>query len=122
MLWTSIIRQLPITPSANNPLITEEPLAIVSATAHSSLNSPIVDHHDELVPGSPMSSNAETAGYYSPEERFVQLINSNQIPRYLKDVLMQVEYTVLSLYPYISLQTWRVETPYDMKPSTTTFP
>ena len=77
---------LPISPSGNNP-ITEEPLAIESATTHSSPDSSVVDHHDELVPGSPTSSNAE----YLPEGRFVQLINSDQIPRYTKDVFMQVQ-------------------------------
>ena len=79
---------LPMSPLANNPPITEEPLAIKSATAHSSSESRVVDHHDELAPSSPMSSSTETLNYYVPDGRFVQLINSDQIPRYTKDALM----------------------------------
>ena len=73
---------LSMSPSANNS-ITEEPLAIEPATTHSSPDS---SAHDELVPGSPTSSNAEQL----PEGRFVQLIHSDQVPRYTKDVFMQV--------------------------------
>jgi hypothetical protein len=101
---------LPISPSTNNPPVTEEPLAMESSTAHSSSDSPLVDQHDEPVPGSPTSSNAATLDYYLPEGRFVQLINSDQIPRYEKNALMQVEYTILSPHPYISLQTSRGDT------------
>ena len=97
---------LPMSPPANKPPITEEPLAIESTTAHSSPESRVVNHHDELVPGSLTSSSAETLNYYLPEGRFVQLINSDQIPRYTKDALMQVQYTVLP-HPYNSLQTSR---------------
>ena len=101
---------LPMSPSANNPPITEEPHAIESATAHSSPDAPVGDHHDELVPGSPISSNGEAVDYFLPDGRFVQLINSDQIPRYTKDALMQVQYTVLLTHPYISLQTSRGDT------------
>jgi hypothetical protein len=98
---------LPITPSTTDPPVTEEPLAMESATAHSSPDSPVVDQHDEPVPGSPTSSNAAILDYSLPEGRFVQLINSDQIPRYEKNPLMQVEYTILLPHPYISLQTSR---------------
>ena len=95
---------LPISPSTTNPPVSEEPLAIDSATAHSSpdSDSPVVDQHDEP-PGSPTTSNAATLDYYLPEGRFVQLINSDQIPRYTKEALMQVEFTILLSYPYTSL-------------------
>jgi hypothetical protein len=104
---------LPISPSTTNLPITEEPLAMESATAHSSPDSPVVvlvDQHDEPVLGSPTSSNAATLDYYLPEGRFVQLIISDQIPRYEKNALMQVEYTILSPHLYISLQTSRGDT------------
>jgi hypothetical protein len=101
---------LPITPSTTNRPVTEEPLAMESTTAHPSPDSPVVDQHDEPVPVSPTSSNAATLDYYLPEGRFVQLINSDQIPRYEKNALMQVEYTILSPHPYISLQTSRGDT------------
>ena len=84
---------LPISPSITNLPMTEEPIS-----------------YDEQVPSSPTSSDAETLDYYFPEGRFVQLINSDQIPRYTKNTLMQVEYTTLSPHPYISLQTSRGNT------------
>ena len=99
---------LPISLSITNPSITEEPLPMEdSAAAHSSSDSPVVGQHDEPVPGSPTSSRAPTLDYSLPEGRFVQLIISDQIPRYTKDALMQVEYTVPSSHPYISFQTSR---------------
>ena len=103
---TPSTESLPISPSTRYPPISEEPLAIDSATAHSSpdSDSPNVNQHDER-PGSSTSSNAAILDYYLPEGRFVQLINSDQIPRYNKDAFMQVEYTNLSPYPYVSLQT-----------------
>jgi hypothetical protein len=100
---------LPISPSTTNPPATEEPLPMESTTAHSSPDSPVLDQHDEP-PGSPTSSNPATLDYYVPDGRFVQLINSDQIPRYTKDAFMQVEYTTLSPHPYISLQTPRGDT------------
>jgi hypothetical protein len=60
--------------------------------------------HDEPVLGSPTSSSAATSDYTLPHGRFVQLINSDQVPRYNREA-MQVEYTILSSYPYTSLQT-----------------
>ena len=77
---------LPITPSTTNS-ITARPPAMESVIAHSSPDSPVVDQHDGPVPGSPTSANA-TLDYYLPEGRFVQLINSDQIPRYNKDAVM----------------------------------
>ena len=94
---------LPISPSTTNAPVTEEPLALESTTAHSSPDSPVI-------PGTPASSIAETLDYYLPEGRFVQLINSDQIPRYTKDASMQVEYTILSPHTYISFQTSRGDT------------
>ena len=98
--------QNPSTESLPMPsAITEGPPATESVTAHSSPNSPNVDHHDELVPVSPARSNAETVHYYLPDGRFVQLIHSDQVPRYTKDALMRVKYTAVLPHPYISLQT-----------------
>jgi len=104
---------LPISPSATN-LIADEPLAMESATAHSPPIYPLpplllslVDQHDKPVPGLPTSSNAEILNYILPEGRFVRPINSDQISRHNKDALMQVDYTVLSPHPHISLQTSR---------------
>lgn len=108
---TPSTESLPISLSTSNPPVTEEPLTMEdSATVHSSPDSPVVSQHDEPVPGSPTSSNAPTLDYYLPDGRFVQLINSDQIPRYTKDALMQVEYTILSSHPYISFQISRGDT------------
>jgi hypothetical protein len=89
---------LPLSSLTNPPQITEEPLALDldSATVHSSPDSPAVDLHHELGPGSSTSSNLTLEEYLVPEGRFIQLINSDQIPRYTKDATMQVGYTILS--------------------------
>ncbi|KAF8481756.1 hypothetical protein DFH94DRAFT_406954 [Russula ochroleuca] len=59
-----------------------------SMTIHSSLESL------EPRPSSPASSNP-TMDRFLPEGRFVQLIHSNQVSRYIKEITMQVEYTIL---------------------------
>jgi hypothetical protein len=86
-----------------SPQITEEPLAIDSDD-YLSPGSPAVDLHDESYPGLPTSSNPATLDYFIPDGRFVQLINSEQIPRYDKNATMRVGYTILSLHPNTSLQ------------------
>ena len=86
--------------------ITDEPLAMDSPTEHSS-GSSAVDVHLERhhAPHSPTSSNYSTEDHYLiPDGRYVQLIHSEQIPRYTKGVTMQVGYTILLLHPHISLQ------------------
>jgi hypothetical protein len=86
---------LPISTSTNLPQITDEPFNIDSPTVrsspdsptvHSSPDSPAVDQPDE--PGSPTSSSHPTVNYFIPDGRFVQLINSDQIPRYEKHATM----------------------------------
>jgi hypothetical protein len=80
---------LSIASPINPPQITDEPFAIDSSTVHSSPDSPVVDLHDELLSVSPTSSNHPTLeDFFLPEGRFVQLINSDQIPRYEKNATM----------------------------------
>jgi hypothetical protein len=43
--------------------------------------------------------------FYMPEGRYLQLINSNQVPRYTKDIGMQVNGIVLLFYTYTCWQT-----------------
>ena len=74
------------TSSTNPPQITDEPLAIDTSTARLSFNSTA---NLSTEPGSPSS----TPLILVPEGRFVQLINSEQIPRYEKNATMQVGYT-----------------------------
>ena len=62
---------------------------------------PVVDLHDETLSGSPTHTNPPII----PEGRFVQLINSDQIPRYDRGATMQVGYFIPSLHLVTSLQT-----------------
>ena len=83
---------LPIFSSVNPPQITDEPFAM-DKTVHSSSDSLAMNLRDEPAPGSPMSSNYPTSENFDlPEGRFVQLINSDQIPRYDMNATMQVGY------------------------------
>jgi hypothetical protein len=84
--------------------------SIVANVQNPSTESLPMDPHDEPVPALPTTSSAATLDYYLPDGRFVQLINSNQIPRYAKCASMQVECATLSPYPYVSLQTSRGHT------------
>jgi hypothetical protein len=98
---------LSIFSSANPPQITDEPFTM-DKIVHSSSDSPAVNLRDEPAPGSPTSSNYPTSEDLNlPEGRFLQLINSDQVPRYTKDATMQVGYIIQSLHAYISLQTPR---------------
>ena len=67
--------------------LTEEPSAIDYSADHSSPDSSVVNLHVSL-PDSPTSSNHPTLDYFIPDGRTVQLINSDQIPRYTKDATM----------------------------------
>ena len=92
---------LPNSSSINPIQLTDEPSAMDSLTAHSSPDSAAVDLPDErhYEPSSPTSSNHPTLDFFIPEGRFLQLIHSEQVPRYTKAVTMQVGYTILSLHP-----------------------
>ena len=85
---------LSISSPTNLPQLTDEPFAIDSATGHS----PPADLHDESSQDSPIISSP-TSGYSLPEGRFVHLINSDQVPRYAKDITMQVDYTIVLKFP-----------------------
>ena len=76
----------PTSTLANLPQISDEPFNIDSPTVHSSADSPAVEQPDET--GSSTSSSHPTVNYFIPEGRFVQLINSDQIPRYEKKATM----------------------------------
>jgi len=82
---------LPISSTVNPPALTEEPFAIDSATAHSSPVITPADLHDE----GHIRSLTSLTDYLLPEGRFVQLINSDQVPRYTKNVTMQAGYTLI---------------------------
>ncbi|KAF8487058.1 hypothetical protein DFH94DRAFT_12899 [Russula ochroleuca] len=79
--------------------------AMDPSTDHSSPDSPAVDLHDEPPLGSPTSSDLTLENIILPEGRFVQLINSDQIPRYEKNATIP-----------------RMETAFDVRPLMTEFP
>ncbi|KAH9962936.1 hypothetical protein BC827DRAFT_1266739 [Russula dissimulans] len=99
---------LPLSTLIHPPKLTDEPFAVDSPTAPSPPVSVPVDQYDEHSLLSSISSL-----YFLPEGRFVRLIHSEQVPRYTKNIKMQVAFcSIVS----------REDTPYDVKPLTTTFP
>jgi hypothetical protein len=78
----------PNSSSTYPPQITEEPFATDSAGIRSSPDSPVVDQHDESLHRFSTPPNAATLDYSVPEGRDVQLINSDEVPRYTKDFKM----------------------------------
>jgi hypothetical protein len=77
---------LPISSVMNPPPLSEEPFAVDTATAHSSPITTPADLYDEGL----MRSHTSLTDSLLPEGRFVQLINSDQIPRYMKNITMHV--------------------------------
>ncbi|KAI9509043.1 hypothetical protein F5148DRAFT_815641 [Russula earlei] len=84
------------------PPLTEEPFAVDPATAHPFPVSPAEDTTNEPSLLSPSVSSMDSL---LPDGRFVQLINSDQIPRYTKNIKIS-----------------REEEPYDVQALTTMFP
>jgi len=74
------------TTSINPQEITEEPMAM-DTSAHSSLHISLSDRAETASWNSHTVSSA-TSVFALPEGRFLQLINSDQIPRYTKNVTM----------------------------------
>ncbi|KAI0248228.1 hypothetical protein BJV78DRAFT_826291 [Lactifluus subvellereus] len=91
--------------SSSSPLpLTNEPLAIGIPTAHSSPISIAPEIHEGSPQPSPTASSV-ISEFFLPEGRFLQLIHSDQVPRYLKETTIP-----------------RDETSYYVKPLTTVFP
>jgi hypothetical protein len=102
--------------SINPPQLTEEPFTIDTPTAHSPPATVAASLQDEEFPTASLPED------FLPEGRFVQLINSDQVPRYTKNVTMQVGSIVILLQLFTSVCRSREETAYDVKPLTTAFP
>ena len=84
---------LPITPPATwtrSPAIpqqlTAEPLAM--DTTSSSPVSVVTELRPESSLLAPTASSSEISEFSLPDGRFVQLMNSDQVPRYTKDITM----------------------------------
>ncbi|KAH9003472.1 hypothetical protein EDB86DRAFT_2365646 [Lactarius hatsudake] len=89
---------LPLGSSPDRPPLTEEPYTLGSSTVSSSSVS------DALDPGSPQhdhtaSSSSATSNFDLPNGRVLQLIQSEQVPRYTKDATVQVGYIMKSTKP-----------------------
>jgi hypothetical protein len=83
---------LPLSTLIHPPKLTDEPFAVDSPTAPSPPVSVPVDQYDEHSLLSSISSL-----YFLPEGRFVRLIHSEQVPRYTKNIKMQVAFCSIVL-------------------------
>ncbi|KAI9509029.1 hypothetical protein F5148DRAFT_1375430 [Russula earlei] len=105
---TSIVIQnpstesLPLSSSINPPPLTDEPFAIDTVTTRLSPVSVAEEGHDKP---SQLSPSISSIDYFLPDGRIVQLINSDQVPRYTRNVTIP-----------------REEIPYHVEPLTTVFP
>ncbi|KAI9458585.1 hypothetical protein BJY52DRAFT_412686 [Lactarius psammicola] len=93
---------LPLSPSADRPPLTEEPYTIDPSTGSSSPVSNALDasegppQHDPTASSSFATSNLDLR---PPEGRVLQLINSEQIPRYTKDATVPRERAYYEIPP-----------------------
>ncbi|KAI9438667.1 hypothetical protein H4582DRAFT_189065 [Lactarius indigo] len=90
---------LPLSPSTNLPPLTDEPYDIGSPIDQSS---PVTDAPDtrEASTNSPTASSPSASSNFDlPTGRFLQLINSEQVPRYTKDVTVPRERTFFEIPP-----------------------
>ncbi|KAH9031459.1 hypothetical protein EDB84DRAFT_1562260 [Lactarius hengduanensis] len=84
---------LPLSPSPDRLPLTEEPYTIASSTGSPSSISSALDPRE----GSPQrdptaSSSSATSNFDLPEGCVLQLIHSEQVPRYTKDATVQVDF------------------------------
>ncbi|KAH9171923.1 hypothetical protein EDB89DRAFT_1029604 [Lactarius sanguifluus] len=89
---------LPLSPSPDRPPLTEEPYTLGSSTVSSSSVSDAID------PGSPQhdptaSSPSATSNFDLPKGRVLQLIQSEQVPRYTKDATVPRERAYYEIPP-----------------------
>jgi hypothetical protein len=110
---------LPASPLANPPQFIEKPFTVDAGTAHSSPVTAAADLRDEELIRSPGTSLHDCC--FLPEGRSVQLINSDQVPRYTKNAVMQVGSFIILLQLFTSVGRSREETEYYVKPLTTVF-
>jgi hypothetical protein len=120
---TPSTESLPLSPLPNQRPLTDEPYTIGSPGDDPS---PVTDAPDARE-GSPQhspiaSSPSATSNLELPEGRFLQLINSEQVPRYTKEVTVQVDYIITSLKTIKSFCRPRERTFYEIPRLTTSFP
>lgn len=88
---------LPHSKLADSPTLQEEPYSIGSPTVHSS-----PAYKNPNLPG-------ESPQLTPPDGRFLQMINSEQVPRYTKSITVQVNIIITASISYVSRQTPREE-------------
>ncbi len=94
------IDPLPLSPSTDRPPLTEKPYIVGSPSGHSSPVSGVLDPREGSPQRTPTTSpSPATSNFDLPDGRFLQLINSEQVPRYSKDVTVQVEYIITTIKP-----------------------
>jgi len=95
---------VPIASVTQPPIFTQEPMAIDSDPPNHS--SPVFSPPDRLKTASQHSlATCSSTSDFLPEGRILQLIHSDQIPRYTKNITMQVDSFYHSCSFYISWQT-----------------
>jgi hypothetical protein len=88
---------LPHSPLADSPTLQEEPYSIGSPTVHSS-----PDFKHPNLPGEPLQLTL-------PDGRVLQMIISEQVPRYTKSITVQVNIIITPSISYVLRQTPREE-------------
>ncbi len=89
---------LPLSPSADRPPLTEEPYNIDSSTGNSSPVSDALDVREGSPQHDPTASSPfATSNFDLPEGRVLRPMHSEQVPRYTKDVTVQVEYVITTI-------------------------
>ena len=97
---TPSTESLPLSPLANQHPLTEEPYTIGSPIEPPTPVADAPDAREESPQHSPIASSpSATSDLELPDGRFLQLINSEQVPRYTKEVTVQVDYFITSIKP-----------------------
>ncbi len=102
--------------------LTEEPYTIDSPIGHLSV-ADTLDRREGLPQLNPTaSSSSATSNFGPPDGRFLRLINSEEVPRYTKDVTMQVDNILTTIKCLCFFDRPRQRTYYEIPPLTRTFP
>ena len=97
---TPSTESLPLSPLANQHPLTDEPYTIGSPIDPPSPIAEAPDAREESPQHSPIASSpSATSNLDLPDGRFLQLINSEQVPRYTKEVTVQVYHIITSVKP-----------------------
>jgi hypothetical protein len=120
---TPSTESLPLSPLPNQHPLTDEPYTIGSPGDDPSPVADAPNAREGSPQHSPIASSPSAASDLElPEGRFLQLINSEQVPRYTKEVTVQVDYLTTSIKIIKSFCRPRERTFYEIPRLTTSFP